>query len=231
MADVAVSRRPFVDPCRSVTRAAAEANVRQRDGYLASLVSALPEIAGAPMTMAPYLAVLDQVLEDRLVSVDEADQLVVLAGELGCGSAHVHAAHRLYLDALATVALADDVVTDAERADLNRVAVLLGLTPTDVDVALTMVRSGARISVPHRPGGLSAGDRIVFTGEMSRPRCEFEDAARAAGLQPMNAVSGKTNVLVCADPDSQSGKARKARALGVRVIGEAVFWESLAFVG
>jgi DNA polymerase-3 subunit epsilon len=42
-------------------------------------------------------------------------------------------------------------------------------------------------------------------------------------------VSGKTDVLVCADPDpdSQSGKARKARALGVRMIGEAVFWESL----
>lgn len=230
IADVLVSRRPFVDPCRIVTRSAAEASVRQRDGYLATLVSALPEIAGAPMTMAPYLAVLDQVLEDRLVSVDEADQLVVLAGELGCGPAHVAAAHRLYLDALATVALADDVVTEAERSDLNRVAVLLGLTPTDVDIALTMVRSGARVSVPHRPSGLSAGDRIVFTGEMSRPRSDFEAAALAAGLQPMNAVSGKTNVLVCADPNSQSGKARKARALGVRVIGEAVFWESLSSV-
>ncbi|MGY1840288.1 MULTISPECIES: exonuclease domain-containing protein [unclassified Modestobacter] len=228
--DVAVSRRPFVDPCRSVTRSAAAASLRERDGYLATLVSALPEITGAPMTMAPYLTVLDQVLEDRLVSVGEATQLIALAGELGCGAAHVQAAHRLYLDALATVALADDVVTDAERHDLDRVAVLLGLQPGDVDVALTMVRSGARVAVPRQPAGLSAGDRIVFTGEMSRPRSEFEDAARAAGLQPMSSVSGKTDVLVCADPDSQSGKARKARALGVRVIGEAVFWESLPLV-
>ncbi|MQA35721.1 3'-5' exonuclease [Modestobacter roseus] len=231
VADVATSRRPFIDPCRSVPRSAAEARVRQRDGYLATLVSALPEIAGAPMTMAPYLAVLDQVLEDRLVSVDEADQLIALAGELGCGPAHVQAAHRLYLDALATVALADDVVTDAERADLDRVAVLLGLQTSDVDVALTMVRSGARVAVPRRPAaGLSAGDKIVFTGEMSRPRSEFEAAARAAGLVPVASVSGKTNVLVCADPESQSGKARKARALGVRVIGEAVFWENLPSV-
>ncbi len=46
----------------------------------------------------------------------------------------------------------------------------------------------------------------------------------------MASVSGKTNVLVCADPESQSGKARKARALGVRVIGEAVFLESLPSV-
>ena len=227
VADVLLRRAPEADPCRTLTRSGAVAGRRKRDGYLADLVSALPELTGAPATMAPYLAVLDQVLEDRLVTVSEADQLIALAGELGCGSAHVQAAHRLYLDALATVALADDVVTDVERVDLDRVAALLGLTPADVDTALTMVRSGARVSVPHRPPGLSAGDKIVFTGEMSRPRSDFEAAARAAGLQPMTAVSGKTDVLVCADPDSQSGKARKARALGVRVIGEAVFWESV----
>jgi len=227
VADVLIRRTPMADPCPSLTRSRALVGRSERDGYLANLVSALPEITGAPLTMAPYLAVLDQVLEDRLVTVSEADQLVALAGELGCGPAHVQAAHRLYLDALATVALADDVVTEAERADLDRVAVLLGLTRPDVDVALTMVRSGARVSVPHRPAGLSAGDRIVFTGEMSRSRSELEEAARAAGLQPVVSVSGKTNVLVCADPDSQSGKARKARALGVRVISEAVFWESL----
>jgi DNA polymerase III subunit epsilon len=229
--DVVVSRRPFVDPCRSVTRTAAAVAGADRDRYLASLVSALPELAGAPLTMAPYLAVLDQALEDRMVTVHEADQLVALAGELGCGPAHVHAAHRLYLDALATVALADDVVTESERQDLDRVAVLLGLQPSDVDTALTMVRSGAHVSIPRQRSRLTAGDTIVFTGEMSRPRSEFEEAARAAGLRPMNSVSGKTNVLVCADPDSQSGKARKARALGVRVIGEAIFWESLGLVG
>jgi len=227
VSDVVVSRRPHTSACRAVTRTAAAAGARQRHGYLGELVSALPELAGAPVTMAPYLAVLDQALEDRLVSVSEADQLIALAGELGCGSAHVASAHRLYLDALATAALADDIVTPAEREDLDRVAVLLGLDPADVDTALTMVRSGARVSIPRRQQGLPPGATIVFTGEMSRPRSEFTAAAQAAGLQPMNAVSGKTQVLVCADPDSQSGKARKARALGVRVIGEAVFWEAI----
>jgi DNA polymerase-3 subunit epsilon len=214
-----------------VTRSRAAAARSERDSYLPNLVSALPDLAAAPATMAPYLAVLDQVLEDRLVSVSEADQLIMLAGELGCGPGHVEAAHRLYLDALATVALADDVVTEAERHDLDRVAVLLGMRPDDVDTALTMVRSGARVSVPRGARGLLSGNTIVFTGEMSRPRSAFVDAARAAGLEPMNAVSGKTDVLVCADPESQSGKARKARALGVRVIGEAAFWESVGRLG
>lgn len=221
---------PFVEPCRAVSRCGAAVARRERDGYLATLVSALPDLERTPPTMAPYLAVLDQVLEDRLVSVSEAEQLITLAAELGCGPTHVHAAHRLYLDALATVALADDVLAKAEREDLDRVAVLLGLRPDDVDTALTMVRSGARVSLPRRATALSAGNSIVFTGEMSCPRSALEEAARAAGLQPMSAVSGKTDVLVCADPESQSGKARKARALGVRVVSEAVFWESVALV-
>ena len=39
------------------------------------------------------------------------------------------------------------------------------------------------------------------------------------GLRPMSSVSRKTKVVVAADPDSISGKARKARECGVPVIG------------
>jgi DNA polymerase-3 subunit epsilon len=66
---------------------------------------------------------------------------------------------------------------------------------------------------------------------MSRSRADLEQAARDAGLVPMSSVSKQTGVLVCADPHSQSGKASKARALGVRVISEAVFWEALSMAG
>ena len=74
---------------------------------------------------------------------------------------------------------------------------------------------------------LPPGTKIVFTGAMSRRREVLEQAARDAGLEPMSSVSKQTGALICADPHSQSGKATKARALGVRVISEAVFWESL----
>ena len=40
-------------------------------------------------------------------------------------------------------------------------------------------------------------------------------------------VSKGLDLLVVADPDSQSGKARKARELGVRVMAEAVFWSTI----
>ena len=214
-------------PCRTLPRDAATAVTRQRDSYLGGLVAALPALDDAPPSLAPYLTVLDQVLEDRLVTVTEADQLMAVAAELGCGPFHAMAAHRLYLEALATVAHADGVVTDEERADLHRVAVLLGMRPRDVDLALTVVRSGAQVSLP-RQAFLPPGTKIVFTGAMSRSRDELEQAAQNAGLVPMSSVSKQTGVLVCADAHSQSGKAAKARALGIRVISEAVFWESLA---
>ncbi|TKJ28324.1 3'-5' exonuclease [Blastococcus sp. CCUG 61487] len=220
-----------VAPCRSLPRDAATAAVRERDGYLGGLVAALPPLDDAPPSMAPYLTVLDQVLEDRLVSVTEADQLMALAEELGCGGDHVFAAHRIYLEALATAAHADGVVTDDERADLDRVAVLLGMSSRDVDLALSVVRSGAQVSLPRRADVFTSGDKVVFTGAMSRSRADLEQAARDAGLIPSSSVSKQTAVLVCADPHSQSGKAAKARALGVRVISEAVFWESLPVVG
>lgn len=217
-------------PCRTLPREAATAAVRQRDGYLGGLVAALPALDDAPPSMAPYLTVLDQVLEDRLVSVTEADQLLALAGELGCGADHVVAAHRIYLEALATTANADGVITDDERTDLDRVAALLGLSGRDVDLALAVVRSGAQVSLPRRADVFSPGDKVVFTGAMTRSRADLEESARNAGLVPASSVSKQTAVLVCADPHSQSGKAAKARALGVRVISEAVYWESLSFV-
>ncbi len=218
-------------PCPTLPRDAASAALRQRDGYLAGLVAALPALDDAPPSIAPYLAVLDQVLEDRLVSVPEAEQLMSLAAELGCGQDHVLTAHRLYLEALATAAYADGVVTEDERCDLDRVAVLLGMSSRDVDLALTVVRSGAQVSVPRREDAvLPPGTKIVFTGAMSRTRDELERAARDAGLAPMASVSKQTGVLVCADPHSKSGKATKARALGVRVISEAVFWDALSGV-
>jgi DNA polymerase-3 subunit epsilon len=85
------------------------------------------------------------------------------------------------------------------------------------------------VSVPRRENAfLPPGTKVVFTGAMSRRREVLEQAARDAGLEPMSSVSKQTGALICADPHSQSGKATKARALGVRVISEAVYWESLS---
>jgi DNA polymerase-3 subunit epsilon len=69
---------------------------------------------------------------------------------------------------------------------------------------------------------LHHGDRVVFTGDMHRPRSEWEAACRAVGLEP-STVTKATRVVVAADPNSRSGKASKARSYGIPIITEEAF--------
>jgi DNA polymerase-3 subunit epsilon len=48
-----------------------------------------------------------------------------------------------------------------------------------------------------------------------------------AGLQVAPRVTKKLDVLVVADPDTASGKAKKAREYSVRIIAERSFWQKL----
>lgn len=69
--------------------------------------------------------------------------------------------------------------------------------------------------------GPLAGLTIVFTGKLSQPRGEYEEAARAAGADTASSVSGNTD-LVVAGPGAGS-KLDKARELGVEVVDEDEF--------
>ncbi|MCK2238622.1 MULTISPECIES: exonuclease domain-containing protein [unclassified Crossiella] len=76
---------------------------------------------------------------------------------------------------------------------------------------------------------LDAGDRIAFTGQTDQPREQLQAHAAAAGLvtHPEN-VCRWTKVVVAADPDSLSTKARKARDYQIPIITEPVFARLLA---
>ena len=47
------------------------------------------------------------------------------------------------------------------------------------------------------------------------------------GLRVMPSVTKKLDLLVVADPNTQSGKAKKAQKYGIRIIHEPVFWRTL----
>ena len=90
---------------------------------------------------------------------------------------------------------------------------------------------GAVATVAARPRfALARGDEIVLTGAMTRPREEWEREARAAGLSPWPNVTQRTRVVIAADPDSLSGKARTARRYGIPVVSERAFEELLGRV-
>lgn len=186
-------------------------------------------VAGMPRHEDPnvdsYLEVLESALLDRYLAEYEEDALVDTATDLGLDRGVLNEVHHDYLRSMARVALADGVVTEQERADLDRAATLLGLATDDVDAALALA--------PSRPVNaafdLQPGDRICLTGEMARPRHEWESAATAKGLIA-GGLTKATRVLIAADPDSASGKAEKARKYGIPIITEAAFGRLLEAV-
>jgi DNA polymerase-3 subunit epsilon len=180
--------------------------------------------AGSGGDSDAYLAVLDAVLEDRVITPDETGQLTQLAAQLGITRDASHQAHRDYLGHVSAAAWRDGTVTDSEHADLLEVARLLGVPAAEADSILQAARTRPD-PAPHRAPSrlLRPGDRVVFTGDMDTSRTEIEALATASGLRVTTSVSRKTALVVSADPYSQSGKASTARTLGVRMVTEHVF--------
>jgi len=75
---------------------------------------------------------------------------------------------------------------------------------------------------------------VCFTGALSGTingeritRLMAETLAKAAGLEIRDRVSRGLDLLVVADPYTQSTKAKKARDYGTRVLAEMELWRVL----
>lgn len=182
-----------------------------------------------------YMTLLDRVLEDRMIDGSEENLLVDAATSWGLSATQVISAHTQYLDNLAVAALSDFVVTDSERRDLHLVAQLLGLNRSHIDSMLE--KAALQLSKARTPPeNLTncenlTGRRVCFTGELQstlagRPitRELAEVLAQGAGLIPVGGVTKSLDILVVADPSTQSSKAKKARDYGVRILSDTVFW-------
>lgn len=183
--------------------------------------------AAAPGTDS-YLAILELALLDGFLAEHEKDALVDAAVASGLGRGQVLGIHREYLAAMASVALDDHVVTADERAEMERVATMLGLTTSDVSAALIAAADDARSARARTESmstagiGLVPGDRVVFTGDTETDRDVWFARCKRVGLDP-GGVTKRTRVVVAADPNSLSGKAAKARSYGIPIIPEAAF--------
>lgn len=188
-----------------------------------------------------YSSLLSQVLEDRFVDEEEGQALVDLATRWAIPAERVQTIHRDFLPGLEIEALADGVVTGAERRDLHRVAVLLGLDSANIDQILAMaseklgeVQTQAQASAWALDCKEFIGKQVCFTGEC---QCRFEgesitrsmaaELAMRRGMIVSDSVTKKLDLLVVSDPLSQSGKAKKARRFGIRIVYESVFWKAL----
>jgi DNA polymerase-3 subunit epsilon len=225
---------------KPVTRSEAREKTDQPPGYLQRLVSKIrhnSETSSADVLA--YLALVDRVLEDRRIDENEGKALLETAEQWGIGGADIIAAHRSYVHSLAIRALADGIVSDSERNDLYLVAKLLGYEQTELDQALNkasmQLQSLASPKAHHAESAATGnliGKSVCFTGELQATlngepisRDMAECLAEKAGMKVASSVTKKLDFLVVADPNTQSGKAKKARDYGIRILADSVFWK------
>lgn len=195
--------------------------------FLERITVKLPDFSG-PTEHRNYLALLDRALVDRYLSVHEENSLVALAEQLGLSRATAESLHEQYFEALVGIAWSDGVLTEEELGDLVAVADLLGLPTELIEKAMTGAEWIVPTEVPAAGGfRLEKGDLIVLTGDMQRPRELIEADLVSRGFVPWSGVTKKVKLVVAADPDSLSGKARKARDYGIPVVGERMLEELL----
>jgi DNA polymerase-3 subunit epsilon len=134
--------------------------------------------------------------------------------------------HLAYFQAVATIAWADNILTESERADLAQLAKLLRVPDADAQTALQPPLGGPSRSLENVPTTalaqfkLHAGDIVVLTGAMVRPREDWAVELEGLGLVWINYINKKVRLLAAADPDTLSGKAAKARDYGITIVSE-----------
>ena len=215
---------PRIPPSRRSHLRGHRAHVERQGAYMAERLAMTPKAAAHDSDVAAYLQVLDRALEDRQLTEVEADELCAVAEEWGISQAGLATVHCSYLHALKSTIERDGIVSAAELEDLERVSSLLGVTVEHSAPPPEVVPAASSLE----------GHSVCFTGEM---KCQFrgaritravaEELARRAGLVVQPRVTKALDVLVVADPDTQSGKAKQARTYGARVIAERPFWERL----
>lgn len=225
-----------------LTRREARRVNRARPIYIQRLLQIArrnPRACGESDSILGYQALLDRVLEDRLITDQEARSLMDWVKTYGLSAEEVEQAHRSYLSELVESALEDGIVTNAERHDLLTVARLLGRPEEEVFQILLRARKQPRnLGMTTEHCGTAheslVGKSVCFSGKL---RCRYEGmpisrslAERLvanAGLKVQPSVTKRLDLLVLTDAHSQSVKAGKAREYGIRIMQEAVFWRAI----
>lgn len=224
--------------------------------FLSALVERLPQTTFRDnlntAAVSCYLELLDRVLDDRILTDDEALALFELADSEGLTRSTIQAIHSSYFLQLLEVAKSDHFLSVSERSDLRKVANLLDVSGweqlVEQAVEIKVWSGGIPAHVSNSQPGVSsefsnneaslnfedpslsqllAGKSIVITGEFSEfSRSQGHQAIANRGGKPTSGISKKTFALV-AGQEAGPSKLEKASALGVPILNFAEFQQLL----
>ncbi|WP_420638820.1 exonuclease domain-containing protein [Candidatus Poriferisocius sp.] len=179
--------------------------------YIANQAAHLAHDGAEPAVLA-YLEVLARAVEDLHLDRDERAELADIARTVGLDDAHVGQAHRRFVHELIDAALADHVLTSDEYDALVRVGRALDVDQSLIETRLRQWRE--------RSGSIriEAGMSVVFTGDHPiYDRDQLEAHAVSFGLEVQKNVTKQTSLVAALEPETNSGKAKKARKYGIPI--------------
>lgn len=181
-----------------------------------------------------YLNLLDEILADRKISSSESKFLFEIAMDYNISQEEAIELHRHYLLKLIGIALIDGIISNLEMKDLIQVANLLNISEQvfyQLVSEANMMGKGTRV---FEEKSKLSGKTICFTGTLQSnyngmpiTRELAQKLALEYGLVIRKGVTKDVDFLVTADPDTMSGKAKKARDYNVSVLAEQTFWTML----
>lgn len=202
----------------------AESNeLGDEENWLARLIQSLP--AGGDTDTDQYSELLRVCLGDRHLTPAEFYGLARFAHDTGLTEEDVAKIHEEFIRQIASKAWVDGVVTERERTELCTLAEQLAVDPALVHELIATPQTDN--DHDEEWVELTPHDRIAFTGSMDVSREEWRTRALSHGLT-VGGVGQNTALLVAANPDTMSRKARRARELNIPIVSELHFSRLLA---
>ena len=179
-----------------------------------------PESPKTPDRLEAYMSLLEDVLEDGVITEEEREEMKLLQLAMGWSEATVESVQRQYLQQQTDKAIEDGVVDIQEQKKLAEIIEAFGFGSRIVDRRIRPFKedAGEQLIV------LQGGDRITLTGEhpmITRP--EMEIVLTQRGLTIGNFAKRYTRLLLAADIDTESGKAQKCRECGIPILPMQAF--------
>jgi len=179
-----------------------------------------------------YAELVERAVEDKVVNSSEINELQEFINDNLISSEDANYVNKELFKNYCAIAYSDFIITEDEKAELKVLGKLLSIKDYDYDEILsTVINEGTKPKETNENfDGMSvcfSGDINVLINNKNYTRKEIEQLAINSGLELKNGVSKKLDLLVVADTQTQSGKARKARDYGIRIISGNDFLNKL----
>ena len=161
-----------------------------------------------------YVTALDRALVNDRLCASQAEALATLAKASGIGVRCAVDWHSRYLGARAAHERTHRGQPEVRRK-IATLASALGLSHDHVDAALHA--QAPTLPFEFSPFELSRGDTVVLTGTFSEGKQFWSQHFTDSGLTVADYVTKRTALVIAADPDTMSAKAKLARRYGIPV--------------